>query len=180
MNFMQSLYYVALACCWIVIVAIAIRVPARSAAAMGRIDQVQAKIDRLRAATEGSTELLQKVKEEQAEIEKQFPELVSRIDELKARIAEARTQAGPRLWVVSDRWSPGDKAFAAHVSNPEAAIIRSGNPHAIAWQAGRRCLLWGSTARQASERFAARFPPTRGWMISPVEEIKLERRWISP
>lgn len=176
MNFMQSLYYVALACCWIVVVAIALRVPARATAAMERIDQFQAKIDRLKANTESSTEQLQKVKEEQAEIEKELPELVSRIDELKARIAEARTQAGPRLWVVSDRWSPGDKPFVAHVSNPEAAIIRSGNPHAVAWQTGRRCLLWGSTARQASERFAARFPPSRGWMISPVEEVKLERR----
>jgi len=180
MNFMQSLLYVALACCWSVVIAIVVRVPARATAAMARIDQVQAKIDRLKANTEGSAEQLQKLKDEKAEIEKDFPELVSLIDELKARIAEARTQAGPRLWVVSDRWSPGDKAFAAHVSNPEAAIIRSGNPHAIAWQAGRPCLLWGSTARQASERFAARFPPSRGWMISPVEEIKLERRWVTP
>ncbi len=180
MSFVQSLYYVALACGWVVVVAIALRVPARAQATMDRIGQVQAKIDRLKANTENATDLRQKVKDEQAEIEKAFPEMVARIDELKARIAEARTQAGPRLWVVSDRWSPGDKAFVAHVSNPEVAIIRSGNPHAVAWQAGRPCLLWGSTARQASERFAARFPTSRGWMISPVEEIKLERRWISP
>lgn len=179
MNFVQSLFYVALACCWVVVVAIAIRVPARAKMTMDRIDQVRAKIDRLKENTDNAGELTQKVKEELAEIEKELPEMVARIDELKARIAEARTQAGPRLWVVSDRWSPGDKAFVAHVSNPEAAIIRSGNPHAVAWQAGRPCLLWGSTARQASERFAARFPPSRGWMISPVEEIKLERRWIA-
>jgi TolA-binding protein len=176
MNLMQSLHCVALACCWIVVIAITLRVPARATVAMERIDQFQAKIDRLKANTENSTEQLQKVKEEQAEIEKVLPVLISRAGELKARIAEARTLSGPRLWVVSDRWSPGDKAFVAHVSNPEVAIIRSGNPHAVAWQAGRRCLLWGSTARQASERFAARFPPSRGWMISPVEEVKLERR----
>jgi hypothetical protein len=176
MSFAQSIFYVALACCWVIIIALALRVPARAKASLEKIEQVRAKIDRLKGNTENASELTQKVKEEQVEIEKELPDLIGRMDELKARIAETRTHAGPRLWVVSDRWSPGDKPFVAHVSNPEVAIIRSASPHAIAWLEGRRCLLWGSTARQASERFAARFPPSRGWMIAPVEEIKLDRR----
>ena len=60
MNFTISIYYVAIACCWIVISAIALRVPARAKGAMDRIDQVQAKIDRLRENTETATELTQK------------------------------------------------------------------------------------------------------------------------
>lgn len=173
MSFLESIILVASALGWLVTAAIGIRVPERMRQARERVEQAVAKKDNLIRGIESVRGEIERLRDDKAAGEQQIILLQSSIDEYKARIRDAQANPAARLIVASDRWSPGDRAFMADIANPEFAVVRSSSPHAAELAAGRRHVVWGATPRQALDRFAARYPPTKGWQVANVQEVDL-------
>jgi hypothetical protein len=173
MSFGESIVLVASVLGWLIAVAIGIRIPERMREARERVEQAVGKKDRLARGIEEVRNAVEKLKDDKVAIEQQIVLLQSSMDEYKARLADAMANPSARLIVANDRWSPADRAWMADVSNPEFGVVRSSSPHAAALAAGRRHVVWAMSPRQALDRFAARYPPTKGWQVANVQEVDL-------
>lgn len=173
MSFFEAILLVASALAWLVALALFSKLSGRMKAAREKVRIAQDKLERLSKGVEEVKGVSATIREEIKQAEEALPPLQAQVDELKVRLSEAKQAAGARLIVVSDKWSASDKAWQAHVSNPEFAKVRSTSPHAAELQAGRRHVIWALTARQAQERLSARFPSTKGWHVGQVEEAPM-------
>jgi hypothetical protein len=97
--------------------------------------------------------------------------LAHKVEADEARAAQMNSPRGP-LYVLDDRKGPEDLAFEVKVMHPDYHHVARGAPTDIVagWAAGRRYLVWASTAQRAETKVAARLPAKAGYvMLSTVQ-----------
>ena len=128
------------------------------------------RIARASIALRESARLSLAMRREHRELEGDVDKMQRRTAARVERISELE-ETTIRTYVLDDRKAPGDFTFLTTITHPAFDKLAPGAPADLiaSWREGRRYLLWASDMERATSRAALRCPPSKGYVVAPLE-----------
>lgn len=149
-----------------------------------RLSGVEKRIARLRAVIREQSLAVRTMARETLAMRRQDKRLEAQIEELsgqcieiKSKIAEAE-KVDRRIYVLDDRKTLSDQTWVISVIHPnyKAHVVPEATPELnMAWHTGRRYIVWAVDKDRALDKFHARMPKEKGFVVSGMSQIVAEK-----